>query len=87
MNSKVYMFPYKHVEKGSKVIIYGLGRCGHDYIMQIEATGWCEIVGVSDQNPESNDSEYVYIPPKDIALNEIYQYIIISLANINQVES
>lgn len=46
------IFPFEYVEKNSKVIIYGLGKYGMSYIEQVQATGWCEIVGVSDTNAE-----------------------------------
>ena len=40
------IFPFEYVEKNSKVIIYGLGKYGMSYIEQVQATGWCDIVGV-----------------------------------------
>lgn len=40
-----YVFPFSLVDKGSKVVIYGAGRCGQLFYRQVKNIGYCNIVG------------------------------------------
>lgn len=51
-----HLFPYEMVDKGSNVILYGLGDMGKAYIEQINTTKYCNIIGVCDQ--KINSKEY-----------------------------
>lgn len=44
-----YLFPFNKVKQGAKVIIYGAGNVGQDYLQQIRMTKYCEVVSVVDQ--------------------------------------
>ena len=48
--SKYYLFPYQMIRKGSKVAIYGCGMVGIDYLNQLKANNYCEIVFLAAQN-------------------------------------
>ncbi len=45
-----YLFPFEKISYGSKVIIYGAGVLGCDYLRQLLITGYCKIVGLIDVN-------------------------------------
>lgn len=44
-----YLFPFDKVCQGAKIIIYGAGIVGQDYLQQIRITQYCNIVAVVDQ--------------------------------------
>ena len=45
-----FLFPYDCVKEGSKVIIYGAGKVGRDYVWQLERTNYCKVLAVVDTN-------------------------------------
>lgn len=50
MNNKyMYLFPFEKVPAGSRVLIYGAGDVGIEYLQQIIMTGYCECVGFVDK--------------------------------------
>ena len=44
-----YLFPYEKVPKGSRIIIYGAGDVGQEYLQQMELTGYCEVIAFVDK--------------------------------------
>lgn len=55
------LFPFEKIEKGEKVVVYGAGNVGRQYISQIDKTGYCKIVLWVDQNPKEDE---VLLPDK-----------------------
>jgi len=47
---KIGLFPFELVEKSSRIIIYGYGALGHQYLLQIGKSKYCEILYFVDQN-------------------------------------
>ncbi len=45
----IYLFPFEKVEKGDRVVIYGNGNVGRQFIAQVKQTGYCRIVAVCDR--------------------------------------
>ena len=45
-----FLFPYNRVKEGSKIVIYGAGKVGRDYLWQMEKTNYCKVVAVVDTN-------------------------------------
>ncbi len=73
---KVYLFPYKSVEKDSKIILYGAGKVGQSYHEQIKKSGYCDIVAWVDKEAYKNDKNL--ISPNQIAELE-YSKIVIAI--------
>lgn len=46
----MFRFPYEKVKKGSKIVIYGAGTVGVDYVTQINSSGHCQVLFVLDRN-------------------------------------
>ena len=44
-----YLFPFEKVSKGSKVLIYGAGEMGWEYLRQLLITKYAQIIGVIDK--------------------------------------
>lgn len=78
------IFPFEYVDRGSKVIVYGLGKYGTSFIEQVEATKWCRIVGVSDKNVEKDNRSYSFIEADKLGDVDA-DYIIIAIADIETV--
>lgn len=52
MESNVYryLFPFEKIPQGSKILIYGAGVIGQEYLKQILITKYCEVIGFVDRN-------------------------------------
>lgn len=91
--SSYFLFPFEKIMPKSKIIIYGFGKVGQDFIKQIEQTNYCEIVGIIDKNYLNfNECEYKVSNPSEIRKLEA-DYLLIavnsdSLANeiINEIK-
>ena len=44
-----WLFPFEHIERGSRVLIYGAGNLGQAYLKQLIMTGYANVVGVVDR--------------------------------------
>lgn len=79
MDSYKYLFPYEKVQHGSRILIYGAGVMGQDYLYQMMITGYCEVIGMVDRNYEkySGMKVPVYPPNKIHALD--YDAVVIAL--------
>lgn len=71
---KTYLFPYKSVDRDSRIILYGAGNVGQSYHEQIKKNGYCDIVAWTDQNAY-RESENI-ISPTEIAGMEYSQVVI-----------
>lgn len=76
-----YLFPFEKVPFGSRIMIYGAGVLGQEYLRQIMITGYCKVIGFLDKN-------YDNYPPMTIPIYSPYaisqqrfkfDYIIIAL--------
>lgn len=74
-----YLFPYEKVPAGSKILIYGAGDLGQDYLFQMQITHYCEVVAVADRNYSKYPSMVVpVISPSSIHEYE-FDYAVIAL--------
>ena len=49
-HSYQYLFPYEKVPFHSKILIYGAGTLGQDYLRQMRLTRYCEVIAIADKN-------------------------------------
>lgn len=68
--NKVWRFEEKALEGLSKVVVYGYGDMGHDYVNQIVSSNDIELVGIIDANL-TNDNLEGYA---EIKINELSQF-------------
>lgn len=76
-----YIFPFHLVNPNSKVIIYGAGIAGRNYLNQIKSIAYCEVLCLVDQN-----YKMISVPGIEvIAPNRIsdYEYDFIVISQIN----
>jgi len=77
-------FPYYGIGRGSRVVLYGMGRFGKLLKMQIEKSGWCQIVALMDQNKKINsDGERCYSIDEFGKADVEYDSILISILKRN----
>lgn len=74
-----YIFSKIKYLKGKKIIIYGAGRVGKSYYLQLTNEGDCEVVGWVDKN--INEKNHILPNVKAVeSINSVeYDYIIIAL--------
>lgn len=76
-----YLFPYHLVEKGSKIILYGAGNAGKNFVKQIAITEWCEVIGIIDRNANDRLIRDIEIHTIDWIDNVKFDYIVITQVN------
>ena len=79
MGDYTYLFPFEKIEPHSKVLIYGAGNTGINYIEQIIITKYCEIMGVVDKNAASIPKMVVPVFGIEEVKNLSFDYIIIAM--------
>lgn len=74
-----YLFPFEKVPFRSRIIIYGAGTLGQDYLYQIQLTHYCDVVAVADRNYMQYPPMVVpIIPPGEIHKFQ-FDYVVIAL--------
>lgn len=71
-----YLFPFDKIKHASKIAIYGAGKVGRDYVRQIEALDFCEIVCWIDKNSENEN----IVRPINVNDGYDFEYLIIANA-------
>lgn len=76
-----YLFPFNLVEPDARILLYGAGKAGKNYLNQIRCTGYCTIVCVVDKNYSK-----IHIDGMDVVSPEViknYEYDCIVLSQID----
>jgi len=50
-----HLFPFDKVNKGERIVIYGIGNVGQQYARQISALNFCKIAAFADTYAKPND--------------------------------
>lgn len=77
-----HLFLFEFIEKGSNVIIYGLGDVGKTYLRQIERTNWCNVIAVSDRKANRGNIGYDFCPLEELSKLSGYDYFIIAIEDL-----
>ena len=88
-NPYKYLFPYEKVPIHSRIIIYGAGTLGQDYIKQMQLTHYCEVVAIADKNYSQYPSMMVRVIPPNRIHEYDFDYIVVALrmaAAFNEVK-
>ncbi len=51
-----YIFPFDKVSKGERIVIYGAGTIGAQYLRQLAALDYCHVAAVADTYAKSGDT-------------------------------
>jgi FkbM family methyltransferase len=77
----MYLFPFEKMGGGKKVVLYGAGLVGTDFVAQIKKSGYCQIVGVLDKRVTQipNHDDILVFPPEHITKLEGYDYVVLAV--------
>ena len=74
-----YLFPFEKIHQGARIIIYGAGDVGQEYLQQVQITRYCEVVAFVDRAYEKYPVMIIpVVNPKSIReLN--FDYVVIAM--------
>ncbi|KHM51280.1 hypothetical protein NZ47_11390 [Anaerovibrio lipolyticus] len=81
MGNYTYLFPFEKIEPHSKILIYGAGTTGIEYLEQVLITNYCHVAGVVDKNASRLPRMVVPIYGIDEVSAIEFDYIVIALKN------
>jgi len=76
-----YLFPFERVRKDAKIVLYGAGNVGQNYVSQIKKTNFCEIEAWVDK--EYAKYEAYGVVSIDYIFKAQYDFIVIAIADLN----
>lgn len=86
MNKYEYLFPFEKVPAGSRVLIYGAGDVGIEYLKQLKVTGYAECVGFVDRAKKNIPPMLVPVYlPEEIG-NICFDYIVLAFKTDTSVQ-
>ena len=80
-----YLFPYEMIEKGSRLIIYGAGVVGQDFVSQLNHGNYAKVVAWVDRNYAEYIEKGLAVSNIDSCNRENYDYIVIAILKENIV--
>ena len=82
-HNEIFLFPFEKIEKGSNILLYGMGTVGICFYAQITSMKYCKMVAAVDQNADKRRARYNLIKPEEI--NEYnYDYIVIAIDSVEK---
>lgn len=78
------LFPFTDVKRGAKVIIYGAGKVGEQYIRQNQEYNFCEIVAWVDMNYKNVIRKEIEVEEPEIIRRKEFDYVIIAISNYDK---
>lgn len=75
-----WLFPFNKVSEGDRIVLFGTGEVGKAFVKQIKHTGYCDIVGIVDNN-EKKWGDTVQSPDKIKYMQ--YDFVVVAVANEN----
>ena len=83
MDTYRYLFPFEKIPLHSRILIYGAGILGQEYLRQLFLTGYCKVVGFADRNFEKySDMVVPVIDPNRISEAE-FDYVVVAMRTEN----
>lgn len=82
-----YIFPFKDIQAGSRIIIYGASQTGYDFYRQIKSTGYCEIVAWVDRQYKWWRELNLPVNPTDSIIDKQYDWVILTAEKGSTAES
>ena len=78
------VFPFGHVEKGSKIVIYGAGIAGQNFLKQVQNTQYCQVLWMVDKKHSSIADLGVEVKSLDsLGESSDYDYVVVSILDDN----
>lgn len=84
-----YLFPFEKIPIHSRIIIYGAGTLGQEYLRQMLLTQYCEVVAMVDKNYGQYPLMIVPIIPPEQIHGLLFDYAVIAIrmeASFNEIK-
>lgn len=81
----IYMFPYYLIKKGSRIILYGDGKVGKEFYLQLHQNEYCFVEAWVDQAFDYYETAEPFDKVGNIK-NHQFDYVVIALANSKQAD-
>ena len=78
MDKYLYLFPYEKIPFGSRILIYGAGDVGQDYLQQMLMTNYCKVMAFLDKSHDKYPPMIVPIYAPERVLELQFDYIILA---------
>lgn len=78
-HSYQYLFPFEKIPVHSRILIYGAGTLGQDYLRQMQITHYCEVVAVADKNYSQYPPMIVPVISPDRIHEFSFDYVVVAL--------
>ncbi len=80
-----YLFPFSEVRENSKIVIFGAGEIGKQYVQQLACYPYCDcIFFVDNYYDKNNNFEGKRVCNPEYLNNQIYDYIVIAADKHNE---
>lgn len=80
----IYVFPYRNIKKGEKIVIAGGGVVGTTFVNEIVNNNYCEIVGIVDKAyKEKNEIKGIKVASYETLKDMQYDHIVIAVTPQN----
>ncbi len=73
-----YLFPYEKIPQGSRIVIYGAGDVGQEYLQQMKITGYCETVAFIDRAFDKYPPMIIPVYPMEKVKELSYDFIVLA---------
>lgn len=73
----MFLFPYKRVEKGSRIALYGAGKVGQDFFIQILQSKYCVLSVWIDKNFQAYREKYLPVYPCECLRYVVFDYVLV----------
>lgn len=80
---RVYLFPFQEVKEKSNIIIWGIGAVGKEYIAQLKASNYCNVICIVDKSSGLKEYEGMSIKRPEELETELFfcDKFVISIVN------
>ncbi|WP_037354207.1 hypothetical protein [Selenomonas sp. FC4001] len=74
----MYLFPFEKVPKGCRIVIYGAGDVGQEYLEQLMASGYCKVLAFIDRSYAKYAPMIVPVYPVEKVLSLSFDFIVLA---------
>ena len=73
-----YLFPFEKIPQGSRIVIYGAGDVGQEYLQQMQITGYCDVVAFIDRAYDKYPPMIIPVYPVEKVDVLIFDYVLLA---------
>lgn len=74
-----YLFPYEKVRAHSRIVIYGAGVMGQEYLKQMRISNYCQVIALADRDYEAYQNGSIPVCAPSAIHTCDFDYVVIAL--------